>query len=192
MRTQCRHPGCTLLNFLQKQPGFVYASVTLKKKYGLKYMAVRVRNHGRSKPICSGCAKKRKAYDHLPERNFQFVPLWAIAVFFVYAPRRCDCPRCGIKVELLPWANGKSPMCTQPLRGSFPTGPSLFRGKKRPSVLASVGRPSIAQLKQQSDGVSRIATQPQCAFVRSAPWNSLERRATSTWSTFTPPRCTTT
>jgi transposase len=102
----------TLLNFLQKQPGFVYESVTLKKKYGLKYLSVRVRNHRRSNPICSGCAKKRKAYDHLPERNFQFVPMWAIAVFFVYAPRRCACPRCGIKVELLPWANGKSRMCT--------------------------------------------------------------------------------
>jgi transposase len=35
------------------------------------------------------------------------VPLWGIAVFFVYAMRRVDCPSCGVTVELVPWASGK-------------------------------------------------------------------------------------
>jgi hypothetical protein len=44
--------------------------------------------------------------DRLPERCFQFVPLWGMVVFFLYAPRRLECPRCGIHVEYLPWALG--------------------------------------------------------------------------------------
>ena len=35
-------------------------------------------------------------------RRFEFVPLWGMKVFFVYAPRRVDCPQCGIKVEWMP------------------------------------------------------------------------------------------
>jgi transposase len=31
-------------------------------------------------------------------------------VFLVYAMRRVDCPRCGVVVEMVPWATGKSPM----------------------------------------------------------------------------------
>jgi transposase len=31
-----------------------------------------------------------------------------MAVYLMYAPRRVDCPRCGVKVERLPWAEGKS------------------------------------------------------------------------------------
>ena len=39
---------------------------------------------------------------------FEFVPLWNIAVFFAYALRRVNCPRCGVKVESVPWADGKN------------------------------------------------------------------------------------
>ena len=43
----------------------------------------------------------------LPARRFEFVPLWGLAVFLVYAMRRVACPRCGVKVETVPWAAGK-------------------------------------------------------------------------------------
>jgi transposase len=36
------------------------------------------------------------------------VPLWGLRVFFDYAPRRANCPRCGVRVEHLPWAKGKN------------------------------------------------------------------------------------
>ncbi len=39
-------------------------------------------------------------------------PLWGLPVFFVYAPRRVECPRCGVRVEQLPWAEGKHPLTT--------------------------------------------------------------------------------
>ena len=35
------------------------------------------------------------------------MPLWHIPVGFVYAMRRVSCPRCGVKVEAIPWATGK-------------------------------------------------------------------------------------
>ena len=106
----------SLLNRLQKQPGFVYSKVEFREGKrswrGIPMIQAHLRPHKRSLPICGGCLKKCRVRDHLPERQFQFVPLWAIAVFFVYVPRRCDCPRCGIKVEHMPWAEGKSPMTT--------------------------------------------------------------------------------
>jgi len=46
-------------------------------------------------------------------RRFQFVPLWGIVVFFVYARRRVDCPTCGVTVERVPWARGKSRLTTR-------------------------------------------------------------------------------
>jgi transposase len=63
-----------------------------------------------ARPICSGCGIKRPGYDRQPEREFDFVPLWAMAVTLVYAMRRVDCPRCGVTVEMVPWASGKSPL----------------------------------------------------------------------------------
>ena len=47
--------------------------------------------------------------DHLPKaRRFEFVPLWQIAVFFVYVMRRVDCRHCKrIVVEQVPWSDGK-------------------------------------------------------------------------------------
>jgi hypothetical protein len=56
------------------------------------------------------CQAPAPGYDRLPERRFQFVPLWGMAAYFIYAPRRLECPRCGIHVEHLPWALGKRPV----------------------------------------------------------------------------------
>lgn len=57
---------------------------------------------------CSGCGKAGKVYDALETRLFDFVPLWNIPVQFEYRMRRVNCPDCGVKVEKVPWANGKS------------------------------------------------------------------------------------
>ena len=61
-----------------------------------------------TKAICSGCNKKAPGYDKLEVRRFEFIPLWGIVVFLYYAMRRVDCSRCGVKVETVPWATGKS------------------------------------------------------------------------------------
>ena len=51
-------------------------------------------------------------YDRLSPRRFEFVPLWGLRVFLLYAMRRVDCPRCGVTVERVPWADGKHQLTT--------------------------------------------------------------------------------
>ena len=70
-------------------------------------LEVEVRPRAHSRARCSGCGRKAAGYDMLPARRFEFVPLWGLAVFLVYAMRRVACPRCGVKVETVPWAAGK-------------------------------------------------------------------------------------
>jgi transposase len=64
----------------------------------------------RCKLVCSSCGSKSPGYDTLKTRRWKHVPLWGIPVRLVYAPRRVCCAKCGIKVEALPWTQGKSPM----------------------------------------------------------------------------------
>jgi transposase len=45
-------------------------------------------------------------------RRFRFVPLWGIAVYLLYPLRRVDCATCGVKVERVPWAQGKNHLTT--------------------------------------------------------------------------------
>lgn len=97
----------TLLNRLEKYKGFIYQSVKLVGKGTEKTLEVSVIPRRNSRPQCSGCGESRPGYDRLTERRFEYVPLWGIPVFFVYAMRRVDCPVCGVKVEKVPWANGK-------------------------------------------------------------------------------------
>ena len=95
----------TILNSVEKQKGFVYHAVRWSdNRTGL---LVSIRAHARSRPIGSGCGRKGPGYDTLAERRFEFVPLWATAVFFLYSMRRVDCPRCGVTVEQVPWSDGK-------------------------------------------------------------------------------------
>lgn len=103
----------TLLNRVAPQTSFVYAGTTFTTVEGRLALEVQVQPRRNSRPVCSGCHRKRPGYDRLPPRRSRLVPLWQIAVFFVYALRRVACPRCGIVVEEVPWADGKSPLTTE-------------------------------------------------------------------------------
>ena len=46
-------------------------------------------------------------------RRFGFVPLWMVPIVLVYTMRRVNCPVCGVKVEQVPWSEGKSPLTTE-------------------------------------------------------------------------------
>jgi len=85
----------TILNHVEKQTGFVYAEARFSEDHS-KILVTR-KPHARSRPICSGCGKKRPGYDTRPTRRFEFIPLRAIALFFFYAMRRVDCPRCAVE-----------------------------------------------------------------------------------------------
>jgi transposase len=97
----------TLLNRLEKHKGFVYQSVRLLDEDARLILEVTVRPRKGSRPVCSVCGQPGSGYDTLPLRRFEFIPLWGVVVFWAYAMRRVNCPRCGIKVEAVPWANGK-------------------------------------------------------------------------------------
>ena len=74
-------------------------------------LEVRVRARKGRVATCSGCGRRGPVHDRLAERRFDFVPLWGLAVALVYALRRVNCPRCGVKVEWVPWIRpgSKSP-----------------------------------------------------------------------------------
>lgn len=97
----------TILNRVQRHKSFVYRQAHFRDSDNGPALDVTVQPRANGRPLCSGCGQQRPGYDRLPVRRFQFVPLWGIAVFFVYALRRVDCPRCGVKVERVPWATGK-------------------------------------------------------------------------------------
>ncbi len=98
----------TILNRIHKFPSFVYHRVEWHVEDDAEpclEIHVRPRTNGRA--LCSGCEQRRPGYDTLTPRRFEFVPLWGIRTVFVCAPRRVACPLCGVRVERLPWAQGK-------------------------------------------------------------------------------------
>jgi transposase len=103
----------TILNRIQKHRGFVYGTAQLEDRAGggLALM-IDLYPHARNRPQCSGCGRRGPQYDRLAPRRFEFVPLWGLSVFFLYMMRRVDCPSCGVRVERVPWADGKHQVTT--------------------------------------------------------------------------------
>ena len=103
----------SILNRVERYKSFVYKKVHWVEEAARPTIEVRIEPRSNSRPICSGCGRPGPGYDRLPQRRFEFVPLWQIAVFFVYAMRRVDCPHCGVTVEEVPWAEGKQTLTTR-------------------------------------------------------------------------------
>ncbi len=57
------------------------------------------------KPRCGVCGTRASGYDTLPEpRLWRALAFGAVEVFLEYTMRRVECPRCGVRVEQVPWA----------------------------------------------------------------------------------------
>ncbi len=97
----------TILNKVHKLKSFVYQDVKLGLYQGSEVFNVIVVPSKNGHAICSGCQQPAPGYDRLTERRFEFVPLWGIRVFLLYKMRRVECKTCGVKVEQVPWAEGK-------------------------------------------------------------------------------------
>ena len=102
----------TILNRVEPFKSFVYGKAKWVEGAARPTLEVEVQARKNGRPICSGCGRPGPGYDRLPARRFEFVPLWGIAVYFVYALRRVDCPDCGVTAERVPWATGKSRLTT--------------------------------------------------------------------------------
>ena len=112
----------TLLNRVHPVKGFVYGDDRLvedRSAVNGARIEVALRPRKGSRGYCSCCGRRGPTYDTRAARRFDFVPLWAIAVVLVYAPRRIACRRCGVKVEWLPW-------CEPAGKGSMTIAMSLF------------------------------------------------------------------
>jgi transposase len=97
----------TILNRVEPFKSFVYGKVQWLEGTPRPTLEVALHARKNSRAICSGCGRPRPGYDRLPQRRFEFVPLWGMTVYFMYALRRVDCPSCGVTVERVPWARGK-------------------------------------------------------------------------------------
>lgn len=103
----------TILNRIQHYDGFVFGANRLIEKASTLILEIKIYPRAGSHPKCSGCDTPGPGYDTLPtERRFEFIPFWGITVFFLYHMRRVECPRCGVKVERVPWAEGKNHVTT--------------------------------------------------------------------------------
>lgn len=102
----------SILNRVEKHKSFVYEEVRWSESEAGMSLKVGIRARANGHPRCSGCGQPGPGYDTLEAREFEFVPLWGMAVFFVYALRRVNCRSCGVKVEAVPWASGKHTLTT--------------------------------------------------------------------------------
>jgi len=101
----------TILNRVTDYKSFVVEKVNWAEDSEPLALEVTMRPRANGRLICSGCGEVRPGYDRAETpRRFEFVPLWGLAVVFVYLMRRVEWPDCGVKVERVPWADGKSPM----------------------------------------------------------------------------------
>ena len=98
----------TLLNKVHPLKSFVYTACRIETYSNRVVLVAAIKPRKNGKVICSGCGKARRLYDRRDKRRFDFVPLWNIPVCLEYRMRRVDCLKCGVKIEKVPWADGKS------------------------------------------------------------------------------------
>lgn len=98
----------TLLNRVHAIKGFVYKNIQIIEEDGQSQLEVEIVPDRRSRPICSECDRSCGTYDTQSQaRRFEFVPIWGTPVLLIYFMRRVNCPDCGVKIERVPWAQGK-------------------------------------------------------------------------------------
>ena len=101
----------TIFNRVTNYKPFVVEHVELIEHESQPTLEITMRARENGLPTCSGCGQRCSGYDTQPTaRRFDFIGLWMIRVVLVYTMRRVNCPRCGVKVERVPWATGKSPL----------------------------------------------------------------------------------
>jgi transposase len=91
------------LNRVQRFVGFVFGEVRMRSRKGRpEWIEIKLEPHGGIRGRCSQCRRPAPGYDRLPERRWQFVPLWGIPTYFCYAPRRVECGAHGVIIEHIP------------------------------------------------------------------------------------------
>jgi len=97
----------TILNKLERFKSFVYKKVYWEKVGTEEALVIELSARENSKGQCAVCGKKCPCYDRQPYRDYEYVPLWGIKVYFRYSVRRVNCKKDGVHVEQIPWSAGK-------------------------------------------------------------------------------------
>ena len=67
-----------ILNRVEYFKSFVYRKARWVDDAEVPTIEVQIEARRNGRPICSGCGQTRPGYDRLPERRFEFMPLWGI------------------------------------------------------------------------------------------------------------------
>ena len=103
----------TILNRIERHKSFVYGDDRIIEEGDRLAIEIDVKPRANGRPVCSGCGFPGACHGRMPQpRRFEYVPLWGMAVYLVYTMRRVNCPACGVKVERVPWAEGKEQLTT--------------------------------------------------------------------------------
>lgn len=100
----------SILNSVEKIPGFVFKQCRWSDDGETIEVVIEPRKNSRAR--CSRCERPAALYDRQAERAFDYVPLWQIPVVLLYRMRRVKCRTCGVRIERVPWATGKSRLTT--------------------------------------------------------------------------------
>jgi len=57
--------------------------------------------------FCSGCGCRAPRYDRRL-RTWRHLDVWGVTTELEYEAWRVDCPRCGVTIEMVPWADAQS------------------------------------------------------------------------------------
>lgn len=98
-----------ILNHVHPIRGFVYEDERLVRRGNRRCLEVTIRPHAQRGPLCGVCRKPGTCHGHTEERKWTFVPLLGLEVTLKYTPRRVDCATDGVRVEFMPWNEGKRP-----------------------------------------------------------------------------------
>lgn len=96
-----------ILNHVHPIGGFVYEDERLVWRGPRRRLEVTIRPHTQRAPLCGVCRRPGTCHGHTEEREWTFVPLFGLEVVLKYTPRRVDCATDGVRVEFMPWNEGK-------------------------------------------------------------------------------------
>ena len=71
-----------------------------------RWCVIRLRPRSEASRCCSGCGEACRLIHDCEERRVRDLPIFEVPVELIVPRLRMACPRCGAKLERLPWLEG--------------------------------------------------------------------------------------
>ena len=84
-------------------PGFEVTEVKRQKRSGRSRVILSLERESGFRFRCEGCGKEVERVRRYRTRWVRHLHLWQHETFLRFEQYRVICPRCGLKVEALPW-----------------------------------------------------------------------------------------